>query len=347
MRSDIAVFNQGVRNANDAISMLQTMDGAAAVIDEKLIRMKELAEQSATGTYSDEQRLIMDDEFEAMREEIDRIARATEFNGITMLDTTSAGAAQAVSDTLDQAGSSALTLVSAIGLHTSGATVTVSYTHSDGTSGTSSQAFTSLSDVSDLLTFFNALSSFDGTASWNSVDGTLTIEGSAVGVSDLAFSYTVTSGGTPFDPGVTTTGAEGKVRVHFGSGNDPAKDYYFVQKYNMTADGFSVGSMVLSDLSITTQASAATALTVINEAIIQKDTARAHFGAMMNRLEKTVENLTIQAENLQAAESQISDVDVAYEMTRFMNTQIKAQAAVAMLSQANSLPHMAMSLLQG
>jgi flagellin len=68
---------------------------------------------------------------------------------------------------------------------------------------------------------------------------------------------------------------------------------------------------------------------------------------MMNRLENTVTNLTIQAENIQAAESQISDVDVAAEMTRFMNTQIKAQAAVAMLAQANMMPQLAMSLLQG
>ena len=81
MRSDIAVLNQGQRNANDAISMLQTMDGAAQVIDEKLIRMKELAEQSATGTYSDTQRSIMNEEFGQMRNEIERIAQATDFNG--------------------------------------------------------------------------------------------------------------------------------------------------------------------------------------------------------------------------------------------------------------------------
>ena len=72
MRSDIAVLNQGIRNANDAISMLQTMDGAAAVIDEKLIRMKELAEQAATGTYSSDQRWIMNNEFDAMRDEINK-----------------------------------------------------------------------------------------------------------------------------------------------------------------------------------------------------------------------------------------------------------------------------------
>ena len=59
MRSDIATLNQGIRNANDAISMIQTADGALAVIDEKLIRMKELAEQAATGTYDSTQRMLI------------------------------------------------------------------------------------------------------------------------------------------------------------------------------------------------------------------------------------------------------------------------------------------------
>jgi flagellin len=63
-------------------------------------------------------------------------------------------------------------------------------------------------------------------------------------------------------------------------------------------------------------------------------------------LQNTVQNLQIQAENLQAAESRISDVDVATEMTQFVREQILTQAAVAMLSQANSLPKMAMQLLQ-
>ena len=97
MRSDIAVLNQGQRNANDAISMLQTMDGAAGVIDEKLIRMKELAEQAATGTYNDTQRGIMQGEFDQMRQEIDRIAQATDFNGVKMLNVSSAGIAEMLS----------------------------------------------------------------------------------------------------------------------------------------------------------------------------------------------------------------------------------------------------------
>ncbi|MDR0239695.1 MAG: flagellin, partial [Deltaproteobacteria bacterium] len=70
MRADIAAMNQGVRNATDAISLIQTADGALQVIDEKLIRMKELAEQAATGTYDSTQRLMIESEYQAMASEI-------------------------------------------------------------------------------------------------------------------------------------------------------------------------------------------------------------------------------------------------------------------------------------
>ena len=79
MRGDIAALRQGMRNTNDAISMLQTADGALSIIDEKLIRMKELAEQAATGTYDSTQRAMIDSEFQQMASEIDRIAKATDF----------------------------------------------------------------------------------------------------------------------------------------------------------------------------------------------------------------------------------------------------------------------------
>ena len=86
MRADMAVIRQGSRNAGDAISMLQTFEGALAAVDEALIRMKELAEQAATGSYSAAQRNIMNAEFLEMISEISRIATTTSFNNVTMLD---------------------------------------------------------------------------------------------------------------------------------------------------------------------------------------------------------------------------------------------------------------------
>ena len=96
---------------------------------------------------------------------------------------------------------------------------------------------------------------------------------------------------------------------------------------------------------IQTQSAAQLALAQIDAAINRKDTARANLGALQNRLENTITNLQIQAENLQASESRISDVDVALEMTEFTRNNIMTQAAVSMLAQANSLPQLALQLL--
>ena len=244
MRSDISAINQGVRNANDAISMIQTADGALQVVDEKLIRMKELAEQAATGTYTSDQRLIIDSEYQAMASEITRIANATDFNGIYLLN---------------------------------------------------------------------------GNLSSSSHSGA----------------------------GINSTG---KLKVHFGSGNNSAEDYYYVQIGTSTASAFGLGigaGTGATGRSISTQELAQKALDAINTAIVSKDKIRASLGALQNRLENTISNLQIQAENLQSAESQISDVDVATEMTQYVREQILTQSAVAMLSQANSLPRMALSLIQG
>ncbi|MFW5836533.1 MAG: flagellin [Desulfovibrionaceae bacterium] len=244
MRADIASLNQGIRNANDAISMIQTADGALQVIDEKLIRMKELATQASTGTYTSDQRLIIDSEYQAMASEITRIANATDFNGIYLLN---------------------------------------------------------------------------GNLSTNTHNG----------------------------DGLSSTG---KMKVHFGTGNDSAEDYYYVSIGASTASALGLGlgaASTAAGRSISTQALAQSALEAVQEAIISKDKIRANLGAMQNRLENTITNLEIQAENLQAAESRISDVDVATEMTQFVRQQILTQAAVAMLSQANSLPRMAMQLIGG
>ncbi len=86
MRTNIQALDQGVRNTMDGVSMIQTAESSLGVIDTKLTRMKELAEQAATGTYTDEQRMIIHSEFSAVAAEIDRIAETTNFNGIHLLN---------------------------------------------------------------------------------------------------------------------------------------------------------------------------------------------------------------------------------------------------------------------
>lgn len=255
MRSEISSLHQGIRNASDAISLIQTADGALQVIDEKLIRMKELAMQASTGTYNSDQRLIIDSEYQAMSSEINRIAMATDFNGIYLLNGNLSG---------------------------------------------------------------NPGTDHNGR-------------------------------------GISPTGP---LKIHFGTGNDSSEDYYYVAIQGSTASAFGLGHAAAAKTgataeeinagkAISTQALAQAAMAAINNAIISKDKIRANLGAMQNRLENTITNLEIQAENLQSAESRISDVDVAQEMTEFVRNQIMTQSAVAMLAQANSLPRMAMQLIGG
>jgi flagellin len=126
-------------------------------------------------------------------------------------------------------------------------------------------------------------------------------------------------------------------RVATFAGMDEQDEWLQVQNGTGTTDWD--GADVL------TQSNAQRALNALDTAINKKDIARAGLGAVQNRLENTITNLQIQAENLQAAESRISDVDVATEMTEFTRNNILAQAATAMLAQANSLPQLALQLI--
>ncbi|HPC94860.1 MAG TPA: flagellin [Sedimentisphaerales bacterium] len=216
MRADIAVLQQGARNAQDGVSLLQTMEGALQTIDDLMVRMQQLAEQAATGSYSSAQRVIMDNEFKEMASEITRIATSTDFNGIKMLNNSAT------------------------------------------------------------------------------------------------------------------------VSIHFGGETD---------KIDVLGSKMDASGLGIANLSIAQAASARAALTTLDSAINTKDTARAKFGYMINRLESTGEVLNIQAENLSAAESRISDVDVATEMATLTRNQVLSQAGTAMLAQANSIPQMALTLL--
>ncbi|MEZ6852869.1 flagellin [Halodesulfovibrio aestuarii] len=134
------------------------------------------------------------------------------------------------------------------------------------------------------------------------------------------------------------------VNIHFGSGNTDA-DSYDTAINQVTAKALGVGNDAGD--SVATRDEAKQALENLTEAIRRKDEVRAEIGSTQNRLSATIENVSIQQENLQASESRISDVDVATEMTEFNKTQIMTNAAVSMLAQANSLPQMAQKLIDG
>ncbi len=422
MRADIATLNQGVRNANDAISLIQTADGALGVIDEKLIRMKELAEQAATGTYNSDQRLMIDSEFQAMAAEIQRIATATNFNGVKLLDGSLSGQhngsglkstgelkvhfgtgndsaedyyylnvgdatlrglglaggvlppgaaapGSALWETLPNgveiSGSSGLVFLGVIPTGTKNLSIHLDYWGQDdalqlftksglhiagtqitGGPGWAEAGILTGSDVARVLTTQNG---FDAGASYSflpsgmeppftpgTAGNTVSHNGMSIGYSGHANASTSIHEYLTIDE-VT----EDLLLILPGEGG-----YSITATWDaMPGEGADAGGAVRA-ISIQTQDSAQKALERIDDAIIAKDKIRAHLGAMQNRLENTVSNLQIQAENLQASESRISDVDVAKEMTAFVRNQILSQAAVAMLAQANSIPQMTLRLMQ-
>ena len=97
---------------------------------------------------------------------------------------------------------------------------------------------------------------------------------------------------------------------------------------------------------VTDRASAARSITIIDNAIDKVSTQRAKLGAYQNRLEHTINNLTVAGENLTSAESRIRDTDMAKEMMNFTKLQIMLQAGTSMLAQANQLPQSVMTLIR-
>ena len=106
-------------------------------------------------------------------------------------------------------------------------------------------------------------------------------------------------------------------------------------------------SLSLNSLDIGSGGTTTTAITNIDTAINTISSLRGSLGAIQNRLGSTINNLAIQVENLSAAESRIRDVDVAYETAQLTRNNILQQASISVLSQANSQPQSALSLLRG
>lgn len=487
MRAEVSTLKQGIRNVNDAISMIQIADSALAIIDEKLIRMKELAEQAATGTYDSVQRLMIDSEFTQMAFEINRIANATDFNGIHLLNGNLSGTHNGkglnstgklkvhfgtgndsaedyyyveigdarteslglgslksfndgneqfsfglndikteppklimnidtkddiptISDVFKRQGEwKNLTKTNTnkdlcnfvfkipkgtknIIINGNGHTYEYSrirwYNEAPNDGDNDLNVFTLQKDDSNNIiglkhisgrpeddwvfsdaqfaTSYERIASFFGITrdkiddselhtGFDDYDGisirlkTETIDGMNIGYTgDSEYHDSYPNNGT----------ANTYLEYEILSIDEAKEDLYiwnaggvsgFVKAYwdldESTFNDLLNGKKNNDLLTISTQQLAQQALRKIDRAIISKDQIRAHLGALQNRLENTVTNLTIQAENLQVSESQISDLDFASEMTNFVRNQILAQSAVAMLSQANTLPQMAMRLI--
>jgi len=337
IRADIARLDQGARNAQDAISMLQTAEGAMGVIDDILVRMEELAEQAATESYSTAQRTIMDNEFQQLIAEIDRIADDTRFNGIAMLndDTVNykiqVGSTDATSDYVQVDGG----LMNSTGLSLGG-------TKSSASTNTSwASAATTVTTTASTIQFAWATGADFTTTAFSAGNTSIqTVVDEINKASRAADDYNAAELRTDEDTGAVSIVVKNSVVGNFAltvTGSAGVAELADAEWNKSNGSGTAV--------TIDTAANARTTLATVTAGITTKDAYRAKLGYWMNRLEAAGDVATISAENLNAAESRISDVDVAAEMATMTRNQVLAQAGISMLAQANQMPQMALKLL--
>ncbi|HHW45589.1 MAG TPA: flagellin [Clostridiales bacterium] len=334
MRGQIRGLNQAQSNAQDGISLVQTAEGGLNETHAILQRMRELAVQSANGTYKDEvDRANINKEVEALKNEIDRIAESTHFNKINLLDGTLGGYEVSSSTSFSDTGVKAVSMSGGkFGTGATGITITAAEDTNDISVATTAAGIT-----------------FDKVENGNTVIFTANVDPATATANDAkkyeGLVITVVKGSTApsgsdatYDLSVATAGKG----VTFQIGANGVDN----QQVTLSVGDMSSKGIGVDGISVATQEEAAAAIAKIDEAINIVSGTRADLGALQNRLEHTVNNLGTTSENLTSAESRIRDVDMAKEMMELTKNNILAQASQVMLAQANTLPQGVLQLLQ-
>ena len=351
MRAQITGLNTAQKNAQDGVSLVQTAEGALTEVHSMLNRMVELADQSANGTYDNAvDRANLQKEIKSLKNEIDRIADSTNFNGIDLLNgdlstsTTSAiqGAANGTNSAVD------LTFTFA-DQFADGKSLSVELAHNDAKdtleaevgadgkitiTGNAAKSYTA-DDVKKALASANTDKVTDVTqkAKVKELLSTVNITGTGITgkTGNNNFAKTTGAAGTPQGKALT---------LQIG---DTSADF---NQMSVSIGDMHTKSLGIDGIDIGTQEGAKTAVDKIKAAINSVSSTRGDLGAIQNRLEHTINNLSVTAENMTAAESRIRDVDMANEMMAYTKNNILVQSSQAMLAQANQIPQGVLQLLQ-
>jgi flagellin len=326
MTSQIRGLDQAVRNANDAISMIQVAEGAMKEVTNMFQRMRELAVQAISDSNTANDRAALNNEYKQLSAEVQRIGENTQWNGTNILDDSIGTAGVSTF----QVGANANQTIDVDFGNLSQNDVTASVT--DGTTIT----FNKKPGAGDVLTFKVDNNQF------------MSIEFSGTEAHDESVTIVATD-----SAGSTVTAA-----------NDDGDA--ITAKLNLAAGVYSVklttansGTQVMTDATvsrgthapvaatdITTRQFASSALKVLDDGIQKVNDTRALLGASMSRLEYASDNLQNVSQNASAARSRVLDADYATETTELARTQIIQQAGTAMLSQANQSQQSVLSLLK-
>ena len=361
MRAQVRGLNMASKNSQDAISLVQTAEGALQEVHSMLQRMNELSVQSATGTNADFDRSQISAEFEQLKSEIDQIAETTDFNNMKLLDGSQGGLATMglVKGATEADNTFAIDLSAMNVTHGSGFSVTFN--------GTTTNFRFKIGDenISDFDSKTETLITLADNAA---AENKTTISTAIKNALDNVFAAGVAANiGKVYQTAYDGTAGAEKLTISRGTdvaGGTAANvtNANLVQNYkgglviqvgaeqgnvlNITVEAMNIKALKLDDNKIDTQAKAGDAITATRDAVNIVSNQRSILGAMQNRLEHKISNLDNTSENLAAAESRIRDCDLAKEMTNYTKNNILSQAATAMLAQANSAPQNVLSLLQ-
>ena len=331
MRAELVELRQAVKNAEQATNLIQTGEGALNEVNAMLIRMKELAMQSASSTMNNDNRQSINAEFVQLINEIDRIAVSTSYNNITLLT----GYGNVVSG--DSTVSTALqsTTTGVVGAQISGAT-----------SGT--YIFSDAADDRE-ITLGNGVitQTIDiGPALDADAVGGVVATGSSIIANFDRLGILITLDDRFRDGGLNNT----TLQIDAGTGGSfqIGPDNRVVDRIQFGLDDMRASGtqLNLNVTSIATLTSARNSIPTLDLAINRVASERGEIGAIQNRLSFTISSANNAIENIQASESSIRDADVAEEISEFTRSQILTQAATAVLAQANAIPQSALSLLQ-
>jgi flagellin len=359
--SDVATLNQAATNSSHAVSVLQTADGGASNISDILERMKTLATESASGTVTDDERTYIDAEFQELTEQIDTISTGTRFNGASLLDGTSAFASSTGGTAIVVGSSSDDTINVSIASLTS---ADLGLVASDDTAAEMTLDADSIDQfsVDEGKTVVFNLKTETGTATLTLTGGTggTTFTGADL-IAGLQGTTSSEDGGTmAFDAGtsgLTVEGDDDSVTLKSGvegssssislsvdstSTSDAVSNVSDIGIDVSTAKGMDAGE----SLNVKTQDAANAVLDKLDKAIDTVSAARASIGAQESRFEFSSESIATQVENLESANSAITDVDVASEEAKLASAEVKVQAAVAAASSANDMTQNLLKLLQ-
>ncbi len=352
MTAQITGLDQAVRNGNDAVSMLQTTEGAMIEMTNMLQRMRELAVQSSNDTYTAVDRGYLDLEFQQLKTEINRITDTTEWNGMAFLNGSTVNDDKTVGKFEFQVGANNGQIITHTisdmgyradpGLATFATTTPNRVADATAAPPITAQAKVSTLSLSGIYMADDEITFSAGgvTKTYKVLADDLASADNAANLASIATKLQAAATATMGTTGVTRNGS-----VLTFTATTAGTDFTTTSSVGLTKDNGALTN--LRALTILNNTDANTSLNQLDVAINRVNTERAGLGAVINRLNYAVDNLANVSLNTSESRSRIMDADYAKASSELARTQIISQAATAMLAQANQQPQSVLKLLQG